>query len=305
MTVLLTFPGMESLGAAIAPALGAKLYPVDVHRFPDGENLVTLPQSTAGNEVAILATLHDPDPIALALRFAAETARDMGAAHVGLIAPYLAYMRQDRQFAPGQAISAPLFASFLEESFDWLVTADPHLHRITRLDEIFGIPAERVETAPLLAEWIAHNVNAPVLIGPDGESKQWVSQVAALVGCTAEILAKERHGDRDVAVSGLESAALRGRTPVILDDIASSGQTMVRAIEQLAKLGSHPPVCMVIHAVFAGSAYDDILAAGASRVVSTDSIPHPSNGINLGPILAAAAARCLNEFGRPDQEERP
>jgi ribose-phosphate pyrophosphokinase len=79
---------------------------------------------------------------------------------------------------------------------------------------------------------------------------------------------------------------------------------MVRAIEELDKLGSRPPVCMVIHAVFAGSAYDDILAAGASRVVSTDSIPHPSNGITLGPMLAAAAARCLNEFGLADQEAR-
>jgi ribose-phosphate pyrophosphokinase len=286
VTVLLAFPGMERLGKTMAELLGAQLRRVELHRFPDGESLVTLPDHLEGRDVAILATLRDPDPLALPLRFTAQTARELGATRVGLIAPYLAYMRQDRRFDPGQAVSAPLFARFLEEAFDWLVTADPHLHRIPTLGDIFGIPAGRAVTAPLLAQWITSNVAEPVLLGPDSESKQWVVEVAELAGCPYEVLRKHRSGDRQVEVSVPRQEAFLGRTPVILDDIASSGRTLIEAVRRLKAVAPAPPVCVLIHAVFADSAYEDILAAGAERVVSTDSIPHPSNAISVASALA-------------------
>jgi ribose-phosphate pyrophosphokinase len=286
---------MEPLGMTLAEILGAELRSVDLHRFPDGESLVTLPDDLHGRDVAILATLRDPDPLALPLRFAAQTARDLGAARVGLIAPYLAYMRQDRRFDPGQAVSAPLFARFLEEAFDWLVTADPHLHRIPTLGAIFGIPAGRAVTAPLLAQWITRNVADPVLLGPDSESKQWVAQVAELAGCPYEVLRKRRSGDRQVEVSEPQESAFHGKTPVILDDIASSGRTLIEAVEKLKAVATAPPVCVLIHAVFADTAYEDVLAAGAERVVSTDSIPHPSNAISVAPALAEQAIPFLGK----------
>jgi len=289
VTHILAFPGMLPLGEAIAALGGAQVGEVDVHRFPDGESLVTLPGELAGKDVAVLATLREPDPLALPLRFAAETARDMGARRVGLIAPYLAYMRQDRRFAEGQAVSAPLFARFLEESFDWLVTADPHLHRIHSLEGLFDIPVRRIETAPLLADWIAANVPDAVLIGPDSESRQWVAEVARVADRPFEVLEKRRSGDRSVEVSIPHSEALLAGAPVILDDIASSGRTLIQAVERLRAAGTRPPICVVIHAVFAGDAHDDILAAGASRVVTTNSIPHASNAVSLAQVLADAA----------------
>ncbi|UWR09562.1 ribose-phosphate diphosphokinase [Ruegeria sp. B32] len=288
--VLAPFPEMLPLAETLAPLIGADLAPVGWHQFPDGESLVTLDADMAGRDVAILCTLRDPDRHALPLRFAAETTRDLGAVSVGLIAPYLGYMRQDRRFAPGQAVSAPLFAAFLQESFDWLVTADPHLHRIPSLDRLFTIPARRVVTAPLLAEWIAAHVDDPVLLGPDSESQQWVAGVAARVGCPYEVLRKHRSGDRSVEISVPDNPALRTGTPVILDDIASSGRTLVRAIERLREAGTRAPVCVVIHAVFAGQAHADILAAGARQIVTTNSIPHASNAIDLSPLIAGAVA---------------
>ncbi|MBN8830010.1 MAG: ribose-phosphate diphosphokinase [Sphingomonadales bacterium] len=293
MTHILAFPGMLPLGEAIAARAGAQVGEVDLHRFPDGESLVTLPGDLAGKDVAILATLRDPDPLALPLRFAAETARELGARRVGLIAPYLAYMRQDRRFAEGQAVSAPLFARFLEECFDWLVTADPHLHRIHSLEDLFDIPVRRIETAPLLADWLAKNVPDAVLIGPDSESRQWVAEVARLADRPYEVLDKRRSGDRIVEVSVPHSEALLAGTPVILDDIASSGRTLIQAIERLLAAGTRPPICLVIHAVFAGDAHDDILAAGAGRVVTTNSIPHASNAVSLEQALADAASDLL------------
>ena len=286
--ILIPFPEMKLLTETLALAMGAELRTLDWHHFPDGESLMTLPGDLDGADVALLATLRNPDHHALPLRFAAATAREMGARRVGLIAPYLGYMRQDRRFEAGQAVSARLFAQFLGESFDWLVTVDPHLHRIARLEEVFPIPAVRAVSAPLLANWIKTNLPDAVLLGPDSESQQWVAEVARLAGRPYEVLRKVRTGDRQVEVSVPESAVLRDGTPVILDDIASSGRTLVRTIERLVAAGSRAPVCLVIHAVFAGSAHDDILAAGAARITTTDTIPHPSNAIGIADVLAEA-----------------
>ena len=286
--LILAFPGIEALAKDLANRLGAETATIDIHRFPDGESLVALPENIEGRDVIFLATLRDPDVLALPLRFAAATARELGVLRVGLVAPYLGYMRQDKRFAPGQAVTAPLFAQFLEDSFDWLVTADPHLHRIPSLDRIFGIPAIRVKAAPLIADWIGREVPDAVILGPDSESQQWVAEVARIAERPFEVLTKVRSGDRQVDISVPESSALKHGTPVVLDDIASSGRTMIRAIEHLIAAGSSPPICVIIHAVFSGSAYEDVLAAGAARVITTDSIPHITNAITLADPLAAS-----------------
>lgn len=286
--ILVPFPQMIPQAAEIAAHLGTVSRPLDWHHFPDGESLVTIPDRLSGEDVAVVATLRDPDRLALPLRFAAATAREMGARRVGLIAPYLGYMRQDHRFHPGQSISAILFSGFLSESFDWLVTVDPHLHRISSLGDMFGIPARRVATAPLLAEWIRENVPDGVLLGPDSESQQWVGEVARLADRPYEVLKKVRTGDRAVDVSVPESDALRQGTPVILDDIASSGRTMIRAIERLLAAGAGRPVCLIIHGIFAGNALEDLSSAGALRVVTTDTVPHSTNGIRVAPLMASA-----------------
>lgn len=289
---ILTFPDLDAQGLRLARLVGAEACPLGLHRFPDGETLVTVPPDVAGRRVALLTTLRDPDPQALPLRFAAQTLRELGAAEVGLVAPYLAYMRQDRRFVPGQAVSARLFAAFLSESLDWLVTVDPHLHRIARLDRLFTIPADRVAAAPVLADWIAAEVPDGVLLGPDDESRQWVAEVAQRAGRPHEVLHKTRRGDYDVELSLPESPALHRGTPVVLDDIASSGRTMAQAVERLVAAGTRPPVCIVIHAVFAGDAEDIILRAGAARIVSTDTIAHPTNAMSMaGPLADALRAR--------------
>jgi ribose-phosphate pyrophosphokinase len=231
--------------------------------------------------------------MALPLRFAAATLREFGAASVGLVAPYLAYMRQDRRFDAGQAVSAALFADFVEESFDWLVTVDPHLHRIPRLDAVYRKPAVCVQAAPAIAAWIRAHVRDALLIGPDSESGQWVSHVAALAGVPFEVLEKTRRGDRDVSVSLPDAAAARGRQPVVVDDIMSSGHTIIETLRRLAGLGLKPAICIGIHAVFADRACDNILAAGAARVVTCDTIRHPSNGISVVEAVAAACAPLL------------
>ncbi|WP_051371735.1 ribose-phosphate diphosphokinase [Leisingera aquimarina] len=286
--VLAPFPAMMPMGVRLVESAGARIVPINWRPFPDGESLITLDGDVAGCDLAILCTLQDPDRHILPLRFAAATAREMAASRIGLIAPYLGYMRQDRRFAAGQAVSAPLFAACLEESFDWLITADPHLHRIQNLAELFSIPARHVVTAPVLAGWIARNIASPILIGPDEESRQWVAEVAALAGCRYEVFHKHRSGDQEVEVIAPSRIALTAGTPVILDDIASSGGTLVKTLKQLAPAWKSPPICVVIHAVFAARAHARVMEAGARRIITTDSIPHKSNGISITPLLGEA-----------------
>jgi ribose-phosphate pyrophosphokinase len=292
-TVVLSFPDDLSLATAVSGRLGARLGRLEWRHFPDGESLIAIDEDIAGAEVVLFASLDAPDRKALPLWFAAQTARELGARRVGLVAPYLAYMRQDARFHAGEAVSANAFARFLDESVDWLVTVDPHLHRISALGNVFRIPSTAVAAAPQLANWIRNEVVRPVLIGPDGESAQWVIDVAHEAGVPYEVLRKNRRGDREVEVSLPDLERLRGCTPVLVDDIVSTGRTLIAALEHLHRLRLSPAVCVVIHAIFAGDAREAMQRAGAGRIVSTDSIAHPSNAISLAEPIAAAVAAHL------------
>lgn len=288
--VLLPFPDDIDLAKAVAMRLGGRLGRLDWRHFPDGESLVAIDEGVAGADVALFCSLKLPDQKALPLRFAAQTARELGARSVGLIAPYLAYMRQDKRFHAGEALSANVFARFLEQTVDWLVTVDPHLHRIQSLESFFRIPATQVAAAPSIADWIRREIPRPLLIGPDSESAQWVADVAHEAHAPYEVLHKVRHGDTDVEISLPNAERLRGYTPVLVDDIASSGRTLVATLERLNKLGLSPAVCVVIHPIFSGDAWAALNAAGAGRIVSTDSIAHHSNAISLAIPIADAVA---------------
>ena len=295
---ILALPGAETFADALAPRLGASRGRLDWRHFPDGESLLAVDDAVRDEDVLLVACLRDPDRSALGLRFAAATLREFGARSVGLVAPYLPYMRQDIRFRAGEAVSAPLYARFLQESFDWLVTVDPHLHRITRLDQVFAIPARVVEAAPAIAEWIRTHVPGAVVIGPDAESLQWVGRIGELAGVPVQVLSKVRHGDREVEVSLPDAAAAAGRTPVVVDDIASSGATIVETLRHLGTLGLPPAACVVTHALAGIAGEQRVRAAGAREVVSTDTLPHASNGISVVALVAQACEAVLAELPR-------
>lgn len=290
MPVLLSFPDDRCLAMAVASRIGARVGRLEWRHFPDGESLVVVDEEVAGADVVLFASLNSPDQKALPLRFAARTVRELGARRVGLVAPYLAYMRQDARFHAGECIGANAFARFLDESVDWLVTVDPHLHRIAALGNVFRMPSTAVAAAPLLANWIRNNVARPILIGPDSESAQWVADVACRAGAPYDVLRKNRRGDREVEVSLPDIGRLRGYAPVLLDDIASTGRTLIAALEHLHRLQLPVAACVVIHPIFAGDAWEALQRAGAERIVSTDSIAHTSNAISLAEPIAAAVA---------------
>ncbi|GJJ03228.1 phosphoribosylpyrophosphate synthetase [Duganella rhizosphaerae] len=291
--MLMALPGAEQFAGHLRGQLGCEAGELLVHRFPDGESCPQLTPAVAGRDVILVAALNQPDHQIMAVYLCACVARELGARSVGLVAPYLPYMRQDASFAPGQGVTARHFARLLSGCFDWLVTVDPHLHRFHQLSEVYRIATEVAPAAPEIAAWIAARVERPVLVGPDEESEQWVGQVAAAAGCPYTVLRKVRSGDREVSVSPPPATLLAGRTPVLVDDIISTARTMIAATQQLKAAGCAPPVCIGVHALFAGAAYAELEAAGAGRIVSCDTVPHASNEIGMSAPIAAAVVRAL------------
>lgn len=292
--ILLPAPGAEQAAADLAAHLAAPIGRVEARRFPDGESYLRLHDDLAGKDVVLVASLRDPDPQALRLWYLAQTARELGARQVGLVAPYLPYMRQDKRFQPGEAVTSATFARFLSQAFDWLVTVDPHLHRVASLTDVYAIPAENVASAPAIARWVAANVAEAVIVGPDSESEQWASDVAARVGCPFIVLDKRRLGDRSVEISAPRAQAYAGRAPVLIDDIISSARTMAVAVRNVRTAFGRAPVCIGVHAVFAPDAMQALEDAGAAKVVTCNTLPHESNGIDvMGEVARAVRARVV------------
>jgi ribose-phosphate pyrophosphokinase len=289
--LLLPMPGNEPLAGKLADLLGWPVGNVETRHFPDGESYVRIATVVNARPVVLVCTLAHPDEKFLQLIFAAATARELGAPSVGLVAPYLAYMRQDRRFKEGEAVTSRHVSKLLSQTVDWLVTVDPHLHRYSALSEVYSIPAKAVHAAPLLSVWIKQNVGNPVIIGPDSESEQWVAAVADDADAPYSVLEKVRRGDRDVTITLRDMSAWRDRTPVLVDDIISSGRTMIEAVKLLKANGWATPICLAVHGIFADGS-DQILAKAGAQVVTSNTIAHQSNRLDVTPLLVTA----LKEF---------
>ena len=288
---MVIYPGNESIGRRLAEALGADIASLTMRQFPDEETYVRLATLCQGRDVIVVATLDRPNPKVLPLLFIVDLAHELRAHRVILVAPYLAYMRQDTRFNPGEAVTSRSFAKLLSRGIDALVTIDPHLHRYEALAELYSVPAQVIHAAPLMAEWIQAEIEQPLVVGPDSESEQWVADVARRASAPYVVLEKTRRGDRDVEVSVPDVECWRNRQPVLVDDIISTARTMIETVRHLKRTDLPAPICVGVHAVFADDAHRALRSAGAERVVTTNTIAHESNEIDVSDAVAAAVER--------------
>lgn len=294
--MLLAFDDEAVLARGLAAALGWPLAIVERHRFPDGETRLRLPPRLPAR-VVLLRGLQDPNAKLTELLLTAAGARELGAAHLTLLSPYLAYMRQDIEFTPGEVVSQRHIGHLLAAAFDAVVTVDPHLHRVATLDEV--LPGRRglvLSAAPLLGGHVARQVPGALLLAPDEEAGQWVRAAALAHGLDHAVCHKHRNGDHDVNVA-LPDAAVAGRAVVLLDDVASTGRTLAAAARGALARGAASVDVAVTHALFVGDALAQVHAAGVRQVWSSDCVPHASNAVCVVPVLAAAL-RSLQEGAR-------
>ena len=287
-TLLLHFEDESEEAERFARAADIDAAVIERHRFPDDELRLRLPPSLP-RRVVLYRSLHRPSEKLLELLLVARSAGKMGAQHLTLVAPYLAYMRQDKAFRAGEVVSQRIVGEFLAGLFDGVITVDPHLHRIATLGEAIPVPAAvALSGAGLLADIAVAHRERPLLVGPDVESRQWVEAAAQRHQLDFIVCEKTRHDDHHVDISLPEGASVGGRAVVILDDVASSGHTLARAAERVLAAGAASVDVAVTHALFAGEALALIRAAGVGEVWSTDCIVHPTNAVQVAPMLADA-----------------
>lgn len=285
--MILSFEDYDLQSRKLAEVLNMPRHLIHRHCFPDGENKITLPPSLP-NHVVICRSLNQPNEKLLELLLAARTARGLGAQVLTLVAPYLCYMRQDKAFHPGEAVSQTIIGSFLADLFDNVITVDPHLHRIQYLEQ--AVPAKHavsLSATNLMADFLRDKLINPFLLGPDSEAEQWVSAVAKPCHWDHAVCNKVRNGDQDVEIT-LPELDFNGRNVVLVDDVSSSGETLAVATELCLSKNAADVDVLVTHALFSNDSEQRLVGAGVRNIWSTDSVHHKSNIISLQKLLGEA-----------------
>lgn len=280
----------EHLARAVAKITQFGLTETETRRFPDGELYVRVMGDTSGEDVALFQSLGmRPDRLLMEYCLIADALKGMGCRTITGVIPYLAYARQDARFHPGEPLSVKLVARSLEiAGTDRLISVDAHLHRLKALKEVFTIPTLNLSAMPLLAERYKaeYGVRNVIVIGPDSESEQWASAVAEALSTEYSILRKERTGDREVEITG--SLSVRGKTVVLVDDIISTGRTLVGAIRKLKSSGAKRIDVLATHALLVEGALGLLRKAGMSHLLNTDTIPRATCRVSVAPMIADA-----------------
>ncbi|MFH1848901.1 MAG: ribose-phosphate diphosphokinase [archaeon] len=271
------------LARNIARRANDEFSPLLSEKFPDGETHLRFRTGIRGKDIALVQSLAHPNDKLIEILFAAHTARDLGARSVTLVAPYMAYLRQDKRFYPNECISARVTAR-LFRVFDRVITIDPHLHRIHRMSDLFR-HSTRLSANSLIGEYIEEHFRDSLIIGPDEESCQWARKIAQHIKSHAVVLKKKRYNSRHVSIRIRGDVDLRTNV-VIVDDIISTGHTMIETVKEAKKLGAKKIYCICVHGIFAEDALTRLRKAGAAGIISTNSIEGPTSKIDISPLIA-------------------
>lgn len=303
---LLSGTAHPALGESVARALGVAPLPCALERTPDGELLVRVDERVRGRRVAIVQPT--PAPVGehlLELLLLADACWRVGALHVSAAVPYLGYARQDRRTRAGDALGARAVAGALAGAhLQRILVVDPHNAAV---EGGFACPVELLTAVPLLARAAEPYVgDDAVIVAPDLGATKLAQRYGQLLRRPMAIVHKQRLGAADVTAERV-IGDVRGRTPVLVDDIVSTAGTIAAAVELLVAQGARTPVVVVAtHGLFAPPAWERLHALPLARIITTDSVA-PSRGDLLAawdvvPVagLLADAIRALEAAAPPD-----
>ena len=274
------------LGNKIAKLLHKKHSNMVVDKFPDDELRVRFDCNLKNKKLVLAQSFYkNVSDCIIEVIQAAQTAVELGAKKIVLVAPYFPYMRQDKRFHKGEAVSQTIIAGLIDKYFDAVYLMDPHLHRENKLDNVFKIISKKLTANSLIADYIKKHIKNPVIIGPDEESYKWARNVAEMLGAESRILKKKRYSSYHVEVKLNKKIGLKGKNAVIVDDIVSTGHTILETAKILRKLGAKKIYCICVHGLFANDALNKLRKAGIN-VVSTNTIPSKVSKIDVSGVIA-------------------
>jgi ribose-phosphate pyrophosphokinase len=262
---------------------------LEVRRFPDGEKYLRVLSDVNEQRVTVIQSLHHtPDEFLFEYLLLADALKDLGAKKVIAFIPYFAYARQDERFKPGEALSFKTVSKLIESvGTDEIYTIDMHQHRVLKSSDVFTIPSHNLSAMPLLADYVKKSgkLENPLVIGPDAEAEQWAKIAAESLGSDYDVFEKKRLGDDHVEIRPRRANA-RGRDVLIVDDIISTGGTIVEAVKILQSQGARRIGVACTHPILSDGALTRIREAGVQDVVGTDTVPSPISHVTVAPLIA-------------------
>ncbi len=279
-----------SKGTHIAKNVARKLKKqyseLKVKSFPDGELYVRFMSNVKGKVVVLVQSFYDNiNDCVMEVIFAAQTAKELGAKKVVLVAPYFAYFRQDKRFKPGESISIEVMGKLFSRYFDKIFVIDPHLHRQANLSGLFSSNTKKLTANPCIADYIKKNIKNPLIVGPDWESYKWAQKVADEIGCEHVILQKKRISGRKVIVKLNKKININNKNIVFVDDMISTGNTIMESVKNIKRLGAKKFNCIAVHGVFVEHALEKLRKAKV-KVVTTNTIPNRVSKIDVSGLVA-------------------
>jgi ribose-phosphate pyrophosphokinase len=281
-------PSSPNLAAKIAQDLRAELIPVDVRIFTDSESRIKMGDVKKKNCVIVHSTYPPADRHLLQTLMMIKKCKDDLAADICTVIPYMAYARQDRVFQDGEVISIELIAKLLETAGNKrLITID--IHSSLALS-YFRIDVQNISSIPLLANHAANNIklNRTVVVSPDAGGIERAYEFAKILG--SDIIALKKWRDRnsgEIFFDDKLECNIAHRDVVLVDDIISSGGSIVKACQILKKNKADKIYAMCVHALLVEDAAEKIRAAGVQEIISTNSIPSRYAKVDISPIISA------------------
>ncbi|MBI2659358.1 ribose-phosphate diphosphokinase [Candidatus Woesearchaeota archaeon] len=278
----------KHLGPLIAKKSNIRHSNLHVDKFPDNELRVRFDTNLKNKNAVLVQSFYEniSDCIIEAI-LAAKTAEELGAKKIILAAPYFPYMRQDKRFHKGEAVSQVIITGLIDKYFNAVHLMDPHLHRKNKLENIFKIKPKKLTANNLIAGYIRKHVKNPVIIGPDEESYKWAKNVAEIINSESIILNKKRYSSYHVKIKLNKKISLKNKNAVIVDDIISTGHTILETAKILKKLGAKKIYCICVHGIFVSNALSKLKKAKIN-VISTNTIPNKAAKIDVSGVIAGS-----------------
>lgn len=290
------------LAAQLAEKAGLPMGLIELTQFPDMESYIRIDSDVKDKTIIVIARLDHPNNRFLPLMFVLDTLKELGAKKIILIAPYIPYMRQDKRYKAGEAFTSKQFANFFHGRFDTLLTIDPHLHHIHKLNELYEAECIVLHATSLISNWIKENLKSTVIIGPYKQSESWISLIAKETESPFYIMKKHRESDEKVTVSipEIEDKTL---LPVFIDDIISKAVALTEGMNELSSRGFKDPVCIGVHGIFDKDVYNRLTKAGAQQIITSNTVPNFTNKIDVTDLLLQGLKQLnLAQEPSPQQE---
>lgn len=275
----------QKLAAKVAKELEYPLIPIETRKFPDGERYIRIKGKLDDEAIVIQSTGYPQDENLIELFFTLKTLKSMGIKKIRVVVPYFGYGRQERRFKSGEAVSAVIISELLEVSgASEIFCINLHEENITKF---FNIPVHNLSAMPLIANYIKEIVDNPVIIAPDKGALGFAREIAQILDCEYDYLEKVRVSPDRVETKP-KNIDVKGKEAIIIDDIISTGGTIVNAAVILRELGASKVIVSCVHAVLVEDALLKIFSAGVDDLVSTDTISSDVSVISVAPLIAEA-----------------